>query len=85
MRCILIIILIFITYSFQIVKGNEYVPQMVDKESAIIIRTDKKHIFLFNYFVDLQKKDFIINLFLLKKQENYCKDKIPFFRRYKEF
>ena len=45
----------------------------------------KKHIFLFNYFVDLQKKDFIINLFLLKKQENYCKDKIPFFRRYKEF
>lgn len=27
----------------------------------------KKHIFLFNYFVDLQKKDFIINLFLLKK------------------
>lgn len=45
MRCILIIILIFITYSFQIVKGNEYVPQMVDKESAIIIRTDKKTYF----------------------------------------
>lgn len=67
MRCILIIILIFITYSFQIVKGNEYVPQMVDKESAIIIRTDKKYTFLFNYFVDLQKKDFIINVFLLKK------------------
>ena len=67
MRCILIIIIIFITYSFQVVKGNEYVPQMVDKESVIIIRTDKKHVFLFNYLVDSQKTDYIINLFLLKK------------------
>lgn len=55
MRCILIIIVISITYSFQIVKGNEYVPQTVDKESAIIIRTDKKTYFsvqLFSRFTE---------------------------------
>lgn len=38
----------------------------------------KKHIFLFNYFVDLQKKDFIINLFLLKKnKKTIAKIKFP--------
>ena len=58
MRCILIIILIFITYSFQIVKGNEYVPQMVDKESAIIIRTDKKTYFSVQLFCRFTEEGF---------------------------
>lgn len=76
MRCILIII-IFITYSFQIVKGNEYVPQIVDKESAIIIRTDKKTCFsvqLFSRFTE----DGLYNKSLLVEKNKKTIAKINF-------
>lgn len=75
MRCILIII--FITYFFQIVKGNEYVPQIVDKESAIIIRTDKKTCFsvqLFSRFTE----DGLYNKSLLVEKNKKTITKINF-------
>lgn len=77
MRCILIIIIIFITYSFQIVKGNEYVPQIVDKELAIIIRTDKKTCFsvqLFSRFTE----DGLYNKSLLVEKNKKTIAKINF-------
>ena len=70
MRCILIIILIFITYSFQIVKGNEYVPQMVDKESAIIIRTDKKTYFSVQLFCRFTEEGFYNKSLFVEKNKN---------------
>ena len=39
-------------------KGNEYVPQMVDKESAIIIRTDKKTYFSVQLFCRFTEEGF---------------------------
>ena len=78
MRCILIIILIFITYSFQIVKGNEYVPQMVDKESAIIIRTDKKTYFSVQLFCRFTEEGFYNkSLFVEKNKKTIAKIKFP--------
>ena len=77
MRCILIIILIFITYSFQIVKGNEYVPQMVDKESAIIIRTDKKTYFSVQLFCRFTEEVYNKSLFVEKNKKTIAKIKFP--------
>ena len=78
MRCILIIILIFITYSFQIVKGNEYVPQMVDKESVIIIRTDKKTYFSVQLFCRFTEEGFYNkSLFVEKNKKTIAKIKFP--------
>lgn len=77
MRCILIIILIFITYSFQIVKGNEYVPQMVDKESAIIIRTDKKTYFSVQFCRFTEEGFYNKSLFVEKNKKTIAKIKFP--------
>ncbi len=76
MRCILIII-IFITYFFQIVKGNEYVPQIVDKESAIIIRTDKKTCFSVQLFSRVTE-DGLYNKSLLVEKNKKTITKINF-------
>ena len=86
MRCILIIIIIFITYSFQVVKGNEYVPQMVDKESVIIIRTDKKTCFsvqLFSRFTEdgLYNKSLLVE----KNKKTIAKINFPFSEDIKNF
>lgn len=77
MRCILIIIIIFITYSFQVVKGNEYVPQIVDKESAIIIRTDKKTCFSVQLFSRVPE-DGLYNKSLLVEKNKKTIAKINF-------
>ncbi len=65
-RCILIIITVFITYSFQIVKGNESVPQIVDNEPVIIIRTDKNTYFSVQLFSCFSEGGFYTKYLLVK-------------------
>lgn len=63
MKCILILIIISITFPY-LGKGYAYNSQIVDKDSAITIRTDKKTYFsvqLFSRFT----KDGLHNKFLL--------------------
>ena len=50
MRCILILMIICITFPLQIGKGNASVSQTVDVESAITIRTHKKTYFVVQLF-----------------------------------
>lgn len=74
MRCVLMLIIICVTFPFQIGKGNACVSQTVDKDSAIIIRTQANKHFVVRLLSGYTEEGFHIKTLLVENNNQTIAD-----------